>query len=153
MTGTTPRRAASKASLPPLITVLLCLALIPTPALAQPPVPGATAVPPVPATVRPAPRFIVSAERIRIDAPTQQRVGSGDSLRNGAILGAVIGAAAFGAFAATLCRAYRESGGASCVPDTVKFAAIGGAIGAGAGVAVDAARGQRGITVRLAIRF
>jgi hypothetical protein len=136
-----------------LIPVLLCLALIPTPALAQPSVRGATAVPSVPATVRQVPRFIVSAERIQINAPTLPRVGSRDSLRNGAIIGAVIGAVAFGAFAATLCHAYQDNGRASCVPDTLRFAAIGGAIDTGAGLAIDAARSHRGVTVRLAIRF
>jgi hypothetical protein len=84
---------------------------------------------------------------------TIARVGSRDSLRNGAIIGAVIGAAASGTLAATLCRAFQEKGGASCVPDTLRFAAIGGAIGAGAGLAIDAARTDRGVTVRLAISF
>jgi hypothetical protein len=44
----------------------------------------------------------------------------------------------FGAFAAALCNTYQEEGGASCLPDTFRFAAIGGAIGAGAGLAIDA---------------
>jgi len=147
MSSTCPRRAAS------LIPVLLCLALTPIPVRAQPSVRSATAVPFVPATVRPVPDFSVSAERIQINAPPQQRAGSRDSLRNGAILGAVIGAVAFGASAAIVCKAYQEKGGASCVPDTLRFAAIGGAIGAGAGLAIDAARTDRGVTVRLAISF
>jgi hypothetical protein len=96
---------------------------------------------------------LISAERIQISPPTQQRVGSRDSLRNGAIIGAVIGAVASAAFAATLCNAYRETGGPSCVPDTLRFAVIGGAIGAGAGLAVDAARTDRGVSVRVAISF
>lgn len=141
------------ASVSPLIPVLLCLALTPTLVLAQPSVRSATAVPFVPATVRRVPRFSVPAERIQINAPAQQRVGSRDSLRNGAIIGAVIGAVAFGAFAATLCHAYQQKGGASCVPDTLRFAAIGGAIGTAAGLAIDAARTDRGVTVRLAISF
>jgi hypothetical protein len=94
---------------------------------------------------------LISVDRIQIDPPTQQRVGSRDSLRNGAIIGAVIGAAAFVTFAATLCNAYREKGGASCVPDTLPVAALGGAIGAG--LALDAARTDRGVTVRFAISF
>jgi uncharacterized BrkB/YihY/UPF0761 family membrane protein len=153
MSGTTPRRAASIASLSSLIPVLLCLALTPTSVLAQPSVRSATAVPFVPATVRRVPRFSVSAERIQINTPTQQRVGSRDSLRNGAVIGAVIGAVGFGALAATLCNAYQEQNGASCVPDTLRFAAIGVAIGTGAGLAIDAARTDRGVTVRLAISF
>jgi hypothetical protein len=83
----------------------------------------------------------------------QQSVRSRDSLRNGTIIGTVIGGAAFGAFAAALCNAYQEKGGASCLPDTLLFAAIGGAIGAGAALAIDAARSHRGVTVRFAIRF
>jgi hypothetical protein len=78
---------------------------------------------------------------------------SRDSLANGAIIGAVIGVATFGAFAAALCHAYQEEGSASCVPDTLRFAAIGGAIGVGAGLAIDAARTDRSVTVRIAIRF
>jgi hypothetical protein len=153
MSEMTLRRAASMASLPSLIPVLLWLALIPSPVLAQPSVRSATAGPFVPGTVRRAPRFLISAERIQISPPTQQRVGSRDSLRNGAIIGAVIGAVASAAFAATLCNAYRETGGPSCVPDTLRFAVIGGAIGAGAGLAVDAARTDRGVSVRVAISF
>ena len=152
MSETTLRRAPSIPSLSSLIPVLLCLALSPSPVLAQPSL-GATPVPFVPATARRVLRAPVAADRIQIDAPTKQRVGSRDSLRNGAILGAVIGAAASGAFAATLCHAYQQKGGASCVPDTVRFAAIGAAIGTGAGLAIDAARTDRGATVRLAISF
>jgi hypothetical protein len=84
---------------------------------------------------------------------SQQSLGTHDSLNNGAIIGTVIGAAAFGAFAAALCHAYQEADGASCLRDTLRFAAIGGAIGAGAGLAIDATRSQRGVTVRLAVRF
>ena len=83
----------------------------------------------------------------------QQRTQSRDSLGNGALLGTLIGAAAFGAFAAILCNAYQADGDPSCLGDTVRFAAIGGAIGAGAGLAIDAARHDRAVTVRFAIRF
>ncbi len=93
------------------------------------------------------------AGKVRNGTIGQQPVGSRDPLSNGAIIGAVIGAVAFGAFAAAVCHAYQEEGGASCVPDTLGFAAIGAAIGTGTGLAIDAARSHRGITVRLAIRF
>lgn len=83
----------------------------------------------------------------------QHAAPSRDSLKNGAIIGALIGAAGLGILAATLCHAYQEDGGASCVPDTLRFAAIGAGIGAGAGLAVDVARHHRVVTVRLAIRF
>ena len=93
------------------------------------------------------------ADNVRIDPFAEQRTVSGDSLKNGAFIGTVIGAAAFGAFAAALCNAYQEEGDPSCLPDTLRFGAIGGAIGAGAGLAIDAARNQRGVTVRFAVRF
>jgi hypothetical protein len=72
--------------------------------------------------------------------------------RNGAVVGAVIGAVALGAFAGTLCHAYREKGGASCTPDAIRFAAIGGAIGLGAGTAIDVARSSSPMA-RLSIAF
>jgi hypothetical protein len=83
----------------------------------------------------------------------QQPARSRDSLANGAIIGAIIGAASVGAFAAVLCRAYQEEGDPSCFPDTLRFAAIGGAIGGGVGLTIDAARSQRSVTVRIAVRF
>lgn len=79
--------------------------------------------------------------------------GSRDSVRNGALLGAVIGAAAAATAAAVICKAYQEKGGPSCVPDTLRFSALGGAIGAGAGLAIDVARSHRGVTVRFEVRF
>lgn len=84
---------------------------------------------------------------------SRQRSASRDSLGNGAIIGAVIGGVAIGAFAAALCKAYQEEGGASCLPDTFRFAAIGAAIGTGAGLAIDAARNDSRVTVRFAITF
>jgi hypothetical protein len=63
-----------------------------------------------------------------------------------------VGAAALGAFAATLCHVYREGGGPSCVPDALRFAAIGGAIGLGAGIAIDGARSSSPM-VRVTVAF
>lgn len=99
------------------------------------------------------PRLSISSKRIQVGAQSPQNAGPRDSLRNGAVIGAVIGAVAFGAFAAVLCHAYQEEGGASCVPDTLRFAAIGGAVGLGAGLAVDLARSHRRVVVRYAIGF
>jgi hypothetical protein len=45
----------------------------------------------------------VSGEGVWVGGPRPQRAAARDSLRNGALIGAVIGAAALGAFAATLC--------------------------------------------------
>jgi hypothetical protein len=135
------------------IPVLLCLVLFPAPVLAQPSVRDATAVASVPPTVGPVPRFSVPGECLQTSASQPRRVGSRDSLRDGAIIGAVIGAVALGALAAAMCHAYQENDGATCVPDTLRFAAIGGAIGTGTGLAIDAARNHRAITLRFAIKF
>ena len=83
-----------------------------------------------------------------------QRSSSRDSLKNGAIIGAVVGAVGLGAFGALICHLYQEEGGPSCLPDTLRVAAIGAAIGAGAGVAVDAAlTTNTGVAVRVAVKF
>jgi hypothetical protein len=104
------------------------------------------------ATVGPMLHLAVSGEGVWVGGPPPQRAASRDSLRNGAVIGAVIGAAALGAFAGSLCHAYRAKGGASCAPDTIRFAAIGGAIGLGAGIAIDVARNSSPM-VRLSIAF
>lgn len=124
----------------------LCLAAsltFATPAAAQSALDSAAAYPPLD-------RFAGNASSSTVG---QQPLASHDSLRNGVIVGTVIGVAAFGAFAAALCHAYQDKGGASCWPDTLGVAAIGGAIGAGAGLAIDAVHSHRGVTVRFAIRF
>jgi hypothetical protein len=96
----------------------------------------------------------ISAERVPVSAQPTPHVVSRDPVKNGAIIGAVIGAVGFGVFAATLCHVYREEGGPSCMPDTLRFAAIGAAIGTGAGLAIDVARSRHpGVTVRVAVRF
>src|SRR5215510_5443384 len=79
---------------------------------------------------------------------------SRDSLKNGIIIGAIVGAAALGTFGAVLCKAEQEPGGPSCVGDTLRVAALGSAIGAGVGLAVDAAASRhRGVTLSKTIRF
>jgi hypothetical protein len=144
-----------------MMLAALCLALNAVPVSGQSSDPNAAVVDAstgvatvVRETAWPVPRFSVSAEHLRGAAQATQRVGPRDSLRNGAIIGAVVGALAFGGFAAVLCHAYQEEGGASCVTDTLRFAAIGAGIGAGAGLAIDAARARHpGVTVQLAIGF
>jgi hypothetical protein len=82
------------------------------------------------------------------------RGSSRDSLKNGAIIGAVAGAAALGALGALICHLYQEEGGPSCLPDTLRVAAIGAGVGLGAGVVVDAALSRNaGVRVRLAVSF
>ena len=83
-----------------------------------------------------------------------QRRSSRDPLKNGAVIGAIAGAVGAGAFTALICHLYREEGGASCWPDALRGAAIGGAIGIGAGVAVDAALTRHpGVAVRVGVGF
>ena len=83
-----------------------------------------------------------------------QRVSPHDSLKNGAIIGAIVGAVGAGAFGALICRLYQEEGDASCWSDALRVAAIGAAIGTGAGVAVDAARTRHpGVGVRIHFAF
>jgi hypothetical protein len=141
------------------VFAILGLATIPTSLFAQPSDSDAAAVgiPPVAVAFRPAPaeqilRLAVPGERVQSGGPPPQPAASRDSLRNGAVIGAVIGAAALGAFAATLCHVHRERGGASCAPDAIQFAAIGGAIGLGAGIVIDVARNSSPM-VRLTLAF
>ena len=90
-------------------------------------------------------------DKLEVAAITQRR---DDSLKNGAIIGAIVGAVGLGAFGAFICNLYQEEGGASCLPDTLRVAAIGAAIGAGIGVAVDAALTRHaGVTVRISVKF
>lgn len=149
----TVRRAVSS------VLAILGVVMIPRPLLAQTSDPNGAAVsnPGTAVALRPAIvasmlHLAVSGEGVRVDGPPQQRAASRDSVRNGAVIGAVIGAAALGAVAATLCHQYRETGGPSCVPDVIRFAAIGGAIGLGAGIAIDVARSSSPM-VRLTIKF
>ena len=92
------------------------------------------------------------AENVRLGGQPLQRTVSRDSPLNGAVIGAAIGALGLGALAATVCHVHRERGGPSCVPDALRFAAIGGAIGLGAGIAIDVARSS-GPMVRVTIAF
>ena len=70
------------------------------------------------------------------------------------MVGAIAGAVGAGALGGLICRLYQEKGGPSCWPDAQRGVAIGAAIGAGAGIAVDAALTRHpGIGVRVGIRF
>lgn len=137
----------------------LCLVLVPSSVLGQASRPNAVAHDVAPAAAAGglrAARSSTPPDSIKANGFFRsQRGASRDSLKNGGILGASIGAAAFGSLAAILCRAYQEEDGPSCVPDTVKFAAIGGALGAGIGLAVDAVRtdGRPGVSWRITVRF
>lgn len=69
---------------------------------------------------------------------------SRDTLANGTIIGALVGAVALGAIGGVICHLENAPGEGSCVTDVLRVAGIGAAIGAGAGAAVDAARSRYG---------
>jgi hypothetical protein len=78
-----------------------------------------------------------------------------DSLKNGALIGAIIGAAALGAFAWFLVSTDEACG---CKADILRGAALGAGIGAGIGVGVDALLDRRSLPalhpgLRLAFTF
>lgn len=83
-----------------------------------------------------------------------QRGSSRDSLKNGAVIGAIAGAVGLGALGGLICHLYQEEGDASCWSDTLRVAAIGAAIGTGAGITVDAALSRHaGVAVRVGVTF
>jgi len=87
-------------------------------------------------------------------AQPAQRGSSRDSLKNGAVIGAIAGAVGLGALGGLICHLYQEEGDASCWSDTLRVAAIGAAIGVGAGITVDAALTRHaGAAVRIGVRF
>lgn len=77
---------------------------------------------------------------------------AGDSLANGAIIGAFVGAGAAFGFGWTLCNALREPGNPSCWKGSLLIAAVGAGGGALAGAGIDALI-DRGPALRFAIRF
>ena len=53
-----------------------------------------------------------------------------------------------------ICKVEQEAGGPSCVPDTLRIAAIGAGIGAGIGFGIDAALTRSpGVSVSIRTRF
>ena len=69
-------------------------------------------------------------------APAQQP--SRDSLKNGTIIGAVVGAIALAAPGAFICHMLREPGDPPCWKGVVTVGAIGAGVGAAAGAGIDA---------------
>lgn len=145
----------------PSFLATLCLVVLPCRAIGQTPDQNAVSVSvqSAAAALGPLPsvhvrRLSSKAEALSGRRQLPQRAASRDSLKNGAIIGAVVGAAAFGAVVARLCWMEQEPGGPSCLPDTLRFAAIGAVIGTGAGLAIDVARTRhRGVALRLALSF
>lgn len=141
-------RARSRSRIALALAVMLCLTGVWRPVSAQQTTPTASLL------------FLPADGIVRSDQPAP-RAPRRDSLKNGGIVGAIVGALTLGAVAAVICKVYQEEGGASCWPDTLRGAGIGAAIGAGAGVAVDAVLPRHAVafprhsavTVRIAIRF
>ena len=100
-------------------------------------------------------RQLLADEALTGRTQAAQARPSRDSLKNGAIIGAIIGAAAFGTFAGVLCKATEEPGSNQlCLRDTLRFAAIGAAIGTGGGLAIDAAFSRdAGVMLRVGMKF
>ena len=98
-------------------------------------------------------RLLAVERLVGIPQPAQRR-SSRDTLKNGAIIGAIAGAAGLGALGGLICHLYQEEGDASCWSDTLRLAAIGAAIGTGAGITVDAALSRHsGVAVRVGVAF
>ena len=76
-----------------------------------------------------------------------------DSIKDGAIIGAIIGAAALGGFGAWICYAMHEPSDPSCAPDVLKIAAIGAGIGAAGGAGIDAMLVRNTPRPMLRVRF
>jgi hypothetical protein len=101
----------------------------------------------------PEPFRLRTAEAFRI-SPAPLANGSADSLTNGTLIGAIVGAVALGTVGAVICKAFQEPSDPSCTGDSLRIAAIGAGIGAGVGIAVDAARSQHGgVRVRMSFKF
>lgn len=142
------------------LLVAACLAALPRAAAAQ----GAS---PAPASSQPQAFASSSGSPLRFELdrlrlipgeltamlPPPQPGSQRDSLKNGVLIGAAVGAIALGGFAAILCNALQEPGDPGCLGDTLRIAAVGAAIGAGAGLAVDAVLDRGGVRVSIGVRF
>jgi hypothetical protein len=122
-----------------LTTLALTVALLGNPQLIDPPAPG------------PIMRHL--QQTVFQQAPTAAQTGfvqagSGDSVTNGAVIGAVIGGAALGLSTVYLC--YVTEG--PCWSEVPLWASIGAGVGALIGAGVDALF-QRRVTVRVPIKF
>jgi hypothetical protein len=91
------------------------------------------------ATVAP-PRLIISeeavADALAAEQPSMRE--DRDSLKNGALLGAIIGGLALGGFVGWLCNMLQEPSDPSCVPPSLLYTGVGAGIGAAAGAGIDA---------------
>ena len=102
------------------------------------------------------PRLIIS-DKAFAEAPLSQPTSRDDrdSLKNGTLIGAAIGAAVMGGFVTFLCNALREPSDPSCLGSSLMAVGIGAGAGAVGGLAVDALIDQqprRFVVVRLPLR-
>jgi hypothetical protein len=92
----------------------------------------------------PAPRRLIISERaiaaaLAAATTVQNQQPRRDSLKNGAIIGAVVGALALALPGGFICHALHEEGNPPCWRGTLMVGAIGAGIGAAAGAGIDAA--------------
>jgi hypothetical protein len=102
-------------------------------------------------------RLVISDEALARGLADEARTGvlqgRRDSLKNGAIIGAVIGAAALGGFGAVLCNALQEPGDPSCWRGALTIGALGAGIGAAAGAGIDAMAARNTPRPVIRVRF
>ena len=85
-------------------------------------------------------RLIISekavADALAAEQPAMR--GPRDSVKNGAVIGAVVGAIALGGFVGWLCNMLQEPSDPSCVGPSLLYTGVGAGIGAAAGAGIDA---------------
>jgi hypothetical protein len=94
-----------------------------------------------------APHLIVSDRAVAAglaSAAAAQQLRSDDSLKNGAVIGAVVGGIAMGAFGAYVCYITGEVGDPPCWPAILRIGALGAGLGAAAGAGIDALHARSG---------
>ena len=86
------------------------------------------------------PRLVISEKAVADALAKEQPVmrERRDSLKNGALIGAVIGGIALGGFVGWLCNVLQEPSDPSCLPPSLVYTGVGAGIGAAAGAGIDA---------------
>ena len=113
-----------------LCTVILAFSLVLSPVCASAQQHSVTAPP----------RLVIS-ERVLKDALAMEQPPireSRDSVKNGALIGAIIGGIAMGGFVGWLCNMLQEPSDPSCLPPSLLYTGVGAGIGAAAGAGIDA---------------
>ena len=86
------------------------------------------------------PRLIISekavADALAAEQPAVRE--DRDSLKNGALIGAIVGGIALGGFVGWLCNMLQEPSDPSCLPPSLLYTGVGAGIGAAAGLGIDA---------------